>query len=88
MAYPALAPKEMPTATTTKPTTIGARFARTGWLNSSTTAKTNATRNAVPTIWSTNGPTQFPRYLAGNVAKIEKVGTELGSPRVMWWARS
>jgi hypothetical protein len=51
-------------------------------------ANTNATRNAVPTTWSTNGPTQFPRYFAGKVAKIEKVVTESGSPRVMSLARS
>jgi len=83
-----LAPNERPIATTTKPITIGARFALTGWLSSSTIANTNATRNAVPTTWSTNGPTQLPRYSAGNVAKIENVVTESGSPRVMSCARS
>jgi len=71
-----------------KPMTIGARFARTGWLISSTTANTNATRNAVPTTWSMKGPSQEPKYLAGNVAKIEYVGTEFESPRVMWCAVS
>ncbi len=70
------------------PTISGARFAREGWLSSSETANTNATRNAVPMIWSTSGPTQLARYLAGNVAKIENVGTESGSPRVMSCVRS
>jgi hypothetical protein len=42
----------------------------------------------VSTIWSISGPYHVVKYLAGNVAKIENVGTELGSPRVMWLARS
>jgi hypothetical protein len=42
----------------------------------------------VPTTWSTNGPSQLPKYLAGNVAKIEYVGIEFRSPREMWFARS
>src|SRR5689334_17887540 len=71
----------MPIATTMKPTISGGRLARGGWLRSSFSAKMNASRNAVPTTWSTNGPTQLPRYLAGNLAKIEYVGTEFGSPR-------
>jgi hypothetical protein len=83
-----LAPDDIPTATTMKPTMSGARFARTGGLTSSVSAKTNATRNAVPTTWSMKGPSHVPKYLAGNVAKIEYVGTELRSPRVMWLARS
>ncbi len=46
-------------ATTTKPTISGARLAFTGALNSSVTAKMNATRIAVPITWSRNGPNQF-----------------------------
>jgi len=35
-------------------------------------ATTNITRKAVPTIWSISGPrVPPPKYLAGNVAKIE-----------------
>jgi hypothetical protein len=50
-------------------------------LISSVTAKTNATRNAVPTTWSTNGPTQLPRYLAGKVAKSRTSDRGLGANR-------
>jgi hypothetical protein len=39
-------------------------------------AVTQISRNAVPTIWSISGPhTEWPKYLAGNVAKIEKVAS-------------
>ena len=58
--------------TTTRPIIHGPRLDWTGVLRMSITATTNMTRNAVPTIWSRNGPPQPPwKYGAGNVAKIE-----------------
>jgi len=64
----------------------GPRLARTAVLRTSITATTNMTRNAVPTIWSMNGPPHPPwKYGAGKVAKIEKVtlpcGPVLVAPR-------
>jgi hypothetical protein len=48
IAYPALTPKEIPIATTIRPTMNGAMFALAGELYSSITAKTQATSSAVP----------------------------------------
>jgi hypothetical protein len=44
-------------ATTMRPTASGARFALTGALNSSITAKISMTSSPVPRIWSISGPT-------------------------------
>ena len=56
IAYPALAPNEMPTAITIIRTIYGAMFDPTGMFHSSVTAHTNRTRKNVPTIWSISGP--------------------------------
>jgi hypothetical protein len=66
---------------------------RGGWLRSSVSARTNISRNAVPTIWSTSGQIMLEwKYGAGKVAKMLKVAVESAeppsAPRVMLWAAS
>src|SRR5690625_4539597 len=75
MAYPALAPKDIPIAATEKPMINGPRFARTAVLRMSTTAAIASSSSPVPTTWSKNGPHQPPlKYGAGKVEKMDKVG--------------
>ena len=80
IAYPALAPNEIPIATTIMPTMNGAKFEPTGELYSSVTAQMNRTRKKVPTIWSISGPTKLWKYGAGNVANVLYVASEAGCP--------
>ena len=80
IAYPALAPNEIPTAITIMPTIHGVMFAPTGKPYSSVTAHTNRTRKNVPTIWSISGPKTLWKYGAGNVANVLYVATEAGEP--------
>ena len=62
----------MPIAATARPMASGARLDWTAEFRRSMSATTKISRNAVPTIWSMSGPaTPPPKYLAGNVAKIE-----------------
>src|SRR5437588_902575 len=89
IAYPALAPNEMPTAITIMPTIHGVMLAPTGRLYSSVTAHTNNARKNVPTIWSINGPQTVWKYGAGKVANVLYVATDAGRPFTMWltWSK-
>jgi hypothetical protein len=76
-----LAPNDIPIAATARPISSGARLALGGWFRRSTSANTNMTRNAVPTIWSMSGPVMLAwKYGAGKVAKMLKVGVESAAP--------
>src|SRR5690349_10417124 len=78
MAYPELVPKVRPIATTTRPMRKGWRFDIGATLRVSMSAQISMSRIPVPIISSRNGPHQeFPKYGAGNVAKIEYVGSDL-----------
>src|SRR2546423_15119122 len=73
IAYPALAPNEMPTAITIMPTIHGVMLAPTGRLYSSVTARTNRARKNVPTIWSISGPQTVWKYAPVGGGKIPAV---------------
>ena len=62
----------------------GVRLAAGALFRRSSKAAMIASSKAVPTIWSTNGPTHDPwKYWAGNVAKTAKVGSDCG--RLEMW---
>ena len=76
IAYPALAPKEIPIAATARPITSGPIFANGALFRRSMIATTISTRNIVPTIWSISGPHILPwKYGEGKVAKMENVAS-------------
>ena len=60
IAYPALAPKEIPIAATARPMTSGPIFDNGALFRRSMIATTIRTRNIVPTIWSISGPYILP----------------------------
>ena len=60
IAYPALGPYDMPIAPTAAPTSQGPMLPAGARLRPSVIASTRMSRNAVPTIWSTSGPTTLP----------------------------